>query len=212
MGAGVIVERSDADERGDLLAWKGPEFWQFGHQNTSGCGADALDGLQCGTSLPQFIAEIDGLGDSGFNRGDLSLQMIKRAFDGLTNEIEGDVLALVAAGDALFDELAAAIDELSQFLLEIRGFFAQSNRNHSSEERQDASIDAIGLGEDAKRFGEVTHGPWIDHGDGKLCVEHAVEHIAFVSAGGFNDDAGGCGISEPGDQLHDAIGRILKLM
>jgi hypothetical protein len=97
------------------------------------------------------------------------------------------------------DELAAAGNQGLQFRPVGGASLQETGAGQACELTQHASVDRVGLGEDAQAFGEVAYVARVDQGDRQVRLQQCVDQGAFQAAGGFDDDGRG----PHGDQLTD---------
>jgi hypothetical protein len=196
VGAAIAIEGGQSDQGGDLLSI---ELTEFGDLREEGRGSDATEprhGLHELSLLAPIIVGFDEGFDGGFDLADLAVEESQDGLDAFSDAFGADDLEAIGLHGPQVNKLSSAGDELLDFGLLFRGFMGWRRLDLLGEKGQDASIDAVGLGDQAEGLGEIS-GPFgIDHGDVMSLVEQVGNELSLIAAGGFENDAAGGWVGE----------------
>ena len=192
VSSAVVVERSDSDQRRDLLAVEFAQFGEFRQECGGGDLSQAGRALQDLRLVAPVVVGVDELGDGGVHDFDLRVERLEHLVQTLASVLRrvlrDRLLPTIGLHRAEVQELPAAHDQVGQFLLLLRHFPEHSRIDVLRELGQHLRVEPIGLGENAQTFGEVPHLPRIDDRDAIPGFEQFGDHVSFVTAGGFEDD------------------------
>jgi len=208
----VAVQRSHADELGNLLAIGLAQLWKLCNERMRGGLAYPWNAAQkLGFFLPHrtlfhsllklTVGFVDLLFDSSTDR-----------LNALTHRLGRSCAEAVLLGGAHLDELASAGDKRRKhplFLIRQRSDL----RTHAlGEERQDARVDPIRFGQAPAGFSEVARLPWIDHCHRQAGGAKRGGDGALIAAGRFENDTFRSGLAEALDKSRSALWRVLEAL
>jgi len=184
----VVVERSETDERTDLLSIQLSEFGKLSQESRGGGGPDAGGALEdLGLAAPVVVGCEEGE-DRFFDLLNVFVETIDQMLNALSNGAGCTRFETIGFGGSEVDELATTEDELLKFGLIIGGLGHGARPNLLTEPGDDGSIDAIGLGENSNPASEITNLTRIDDGHEMTGIEEIGDDASLISPGGFEDD------------------------
>lgn len=205
---GAKIVRGNADQGGDLLTVEPAELRQLGQENSAGLRAYAVEALQDSVLPAEVVIELDMLLYDFVEFSDLAVEGSEHLLDAFANPGMSDCLAAIEFLGTQVNELAAATDEIGQFV----GFRAERRfglgLNDLSEAGKHACIDGVGLGEFTDSACEITDLAWRGYNDLEVGLQQAGDDGPFVSAGCFKDDQGDAMRLEGLDEFVDAWRRV----
>ena len=190
VASAVVVERRQADQGGDRLAIEASQFGHFGHERGAGDLGDAgTRGEQLDLGPPVVV----GLQAAGRFR----LPIARFLFPGVFSTWRmlfwaARAVACCRRLDSIVRRSMSCRRRATSCISSARCagiFFQQTRLDLLAEAGQDQGVDAVGLGQNSQRFGEVAHLPRIDHGHAVAGFDQRRDQAPFVSARGFDHDA-----------------------
>lgn len=201
---GAIIIGGNTDQGGDLLTVELSQFRQLGQENSAGLGAYTVEALQNFVSLAEVVIELDMLLYDLVEFSDLSVEGSEHLLNAFSNPWMSNCLASIEFLCTQVNELAAATDEIGQFV----GFGADRRfrlgLDDLSEAGKHACIDGVGLGEFADSTCKITDLAWGGDNDLEVGLQEAGDYGPFVSAGCLEDDQGNTMRLKGLDKLVDA--------
>lgn len=82
---------------------------------------------------------------------------------------------------------------------------ADRRSNRLGKLRQDASVEAVGLGQLPGRTGKIANLSRIDEGERQTCAPKEEEGLSFEAAGGLKNDEGGGKCLKLGKELVEPV-------
>ena len=201
----VAVERSDADERGDLPAGELAQLGKLAEQSTSGLGTDTRDRLE---EVFLFAPErrlFDVFVDVGVEGVDLAVEEGDGLLETDDDALGGRLMEAVDLGGACGDELSATRHKGFYGLFGVIGEGTGMGPDVACEACDDGGVEGVGLGELPGGAGEVADLSGIDDGDGDVACGQLGGDVGLVAAGGFEDHEGGLVVARPGEGLGDSL-------
>lgn len=186
----VSVERGQSGQGGRLLSIDLSEFGKFGNERGGGDIPDAGHAAQNVGLFPPLVVRFDEGQDFFFKAFDFFVERVDDQLQTAFDRLGMGYGEAVFLGGAEHDQLSPPGDELVEFALFFVDFGEQSRFHLLPEAGNDGGVDAVGFGEDAKSLGEVSDLPRIDDGNEVSRIEQIGNEQSFVSAGGFDDEAG----------------------
>lgn len=143
--ATVVVERSDSDQRRDLLAVEFSQFRQLGQER------GGRDASQAGRALQQFrlgppvVVRVDQLGNGVIEFLDLAIEHVEDGLQALPRGLGGGLVEPIGFHRAQIQDLPATLDQFGEFLL-LFGHFAEQTRLHMlGEPREDSRASILSV-------------------------------------------------------------------
>jgi len=176
------------------------EVSQFGHIGEQGHGGDLADGgdaeqdfqtvRQSGIRPDDFEAfRVDLL--------DLAFDLFRRSAELALEQRGGDGLSSVGDPRALLHQAPARRDQFLEVFKRRFGHHGRLRFEKGAELRQDARIDWVGLGVNAKRLGEALGAARIEPGDGKPVRAEVSLDALVVAPRRFVDDVPRTAVFQP---------------
>ncbi len=201
----IVVDGSDADELGDLLAVEFSEFGKFGDERADVDGTEAFDRLEDFDFAGVGLVGLDRFGDSLRDRFKLFIQAIEHGLDRLFNiGIDRLQQAIVLLIDQA-EELPTTFDECTEFGLLVGLSGLRRGSNDFGETCQNLCVDRIGFGVATDAVGKVADLARINDGQHDVVLMQLFDQPRFVSAGGFHDDDGRRGFRQSFDPGVDCL-------
>ena len=186
--AAIVIERCDADQRGDFAAAEGAQFRQVGEQGSHRDTADRRYAAeQPGLFGPQGRLP-DRLLQGAIELGQLFAQPADVGGNATVKPCCSAALP-IALGREHFNNLPALGDQGHQFAALGVGQGPGVRLDQFGEMRQDTRIDRIGLRQPAGSPRKVANLARIDHGDRQTRGGQFTGRRDFIAAAGFEHDA-----------------------
>ena len=193
----VTIEGSQPGQGADLLTVESSQFGKFSKE-CDGCGGpDAGSTTEHVDFTTPVVIGLEEFGKFVFDALDLAVQQVDDFLDAPANRLHGDRFATVGFGGTDLDELPAATDQLLQFGLFFRGFRGCPRSNMLSESGDDLGVDPIGLGQDAKGFGEVSDLSRVHDRHEVPRFQQLGNKASVVTSGRFDDDETSSRLRQP---------------
>src|SRR5665213_367449 len=188
-GAGVAIDRSDADEGGNLLAVQLSQFRQIGHQLIGGVGADARHAVEDLAGVPPGVVGFDQAGDVAVQVLTFLVENAQDFLDALDGTLVGQVLKTRLLDGDHGDELASSSDALVELFGGLGYFLSEAMMIQPRKGGQDRGVDLVGFGDFSERFGKVAGLTRIDDDHGQIGVKQIGGDLAMVAASGLHQHA-----------------------
>ncbi len=193
----VAIERSDAREGNDTVAAESFDLAQVGQEGPGSDGADAFDRLDDFSAGFEAWLRLDEKVDRIFDGSDLLFQKANHLFDRSMDGVLTVLEAVHLAGEVL-NQVATAVEKRSQFDAGIRRTLHGHESLALGKSEDHFGVDRVGFGTNAFTTGKVADPGRIDHGQRRSGLRKALQELAFITPGSFEN--------------HQRVGAVLEML
>ena len=189
-GSTIAIQGGNADQGGDLVAGQGSRLRQLGNQRAAQDRSHARHTLQQVVPFSPDRGRLNVVSQLLLDRGYLAVQLREVLADLLLDPVGGIGQPILLHNPHL-NELPSATDQGTECLSGRIGQVPRGWPDRVGKAGQHLSLNRIGLGEPARRFGNIADLTRVHHGHGQSAHRQGRRQRHFQATGGLQHNSRG---------------------